>query len=88
MNHANHKLRRFLPLLALAGAFLLASAAHPAKPAAPHAPAAVASGLPVTEPARLPLAVDPASAALAGQLQQARWQVEALHTLIDQAEAT
>ena len=29
-----------------------------------------------------------ASAPLAAQLQQAQWQIEALHTLIDQAEAT
>ena len=29
-----------------------------------------------------------ASAALAAQLRQAQWQIEALHTLIDQAEAT
>ena len=28
-----------------------------------------------------------ASAFLAAQLQQAQWQIEALHTLIDQAEA-
>ena len=29
-----------------------------------------------------------ASAPLATQLRQAQWQIEALHTLIDQAEAT
>lgn len=51
-------------------------------------PPAVAPALLVAEPVARPLAVDPATAALADQLQQARWQVEALHTLIDQAEAT
>lgn len=35
-----------------------------------------------------PMPPEGEAAALAAQLQQARWQVEALHTLIDQAEAT
>ncbi|TDN38714.1 hypothetical protein E4631_22565 [Hymenobacter sp. UV11] len=30
----------------------------------------------------------PAAAGLAAQLRQAQWRIEALHTLIDQAEAT
>lgn len=39
-------------------------------------------------PAAAPDPPADASAALAAQLRQAQWQIEALHTLIDQAEAT
>lgn len=42
------------------------------------------------QPAAPSVAAPPAAeaAALAAQLRQAQWQIEALHTLIDQAEAT
>ena len=46
-------------------------------------PAAPVAGVPAASPA-----VAPTTRALTAQLQQARWQVEALHTLIEQAEAT
>ncbi|MBC7447638.1 MAG: transposase [Hymenobacteraceae bacterium] len=52
-----------------------------------QAPIAAPSPLPpVAEFAPVP--PEGEAAALTTQLQQARWQVEALHTLIDQAEAT
>lgn len=44
-----------------------------------------------SESMRLTAGPDPpadANAPLAAQLRQAQWQIEALHTLIDQAEAT
>ncbi|WP_236668987.1 hypothetical protein [Hymenobacter rubidus] len=52
--------------------------------------AAKAAAPPATD---FPEAVPPAgnageAAALAAQLRQAQWQIEALHTLIDQAETT
>jgi hypothetical protein len=49
--------------------------------------AAEAAAPPVLTPSPNPAAL-PEVAVLAAQLQQAQWQLEALHTLIDQAEAT
>ena len=48
--------------------------------------AAEAADGPPAPVATLPATAD--AATLTAQLQQARWQLEALHTLIDQAEAT
>ena len=49
--------------------------------------AADATALPPQEPSPDPADL-PEAATLATQLRQAQWQLEALHTLIDQAEAT
>jgi len=47
---------------------------------------AEAADVPAMPVATLPVTAD--APTLTAQLQQARWQLEALHTLIDQAEAT
>ncbi len=56
-------------------------AAHLAEPA-------VQAALPPPAPPAAAVPASPTAAALAAQLQQARWQVDALTTLIEQAEAT
>ena len=57
--------------------------------AAPSSPSSPSSPSPLPPVAGFaPVPPEGEAAALTTQLQQARWQVEALHTLIDQAEAT